>query len=129
MNKWIISSAIISSLTIFLHILGGGPEVHDPMLASNLSPKLKAFSSVLWHGITAILIINSILLFISAFHIKLKNALVWSVTSQYMAFAIIFIFYGIVRLETLFIMPQWIIFSVISGLALLGLIGKEKINN
>lgn len=63
MSKSILLAAIISTITIGLHIVGGGKEVHEPILDANLTTILKAYTSILWHAVTVVLIINSVALF------------------------------------------------------------------
>lgn len=123
MNKWILSAAVLSSLTFFVHVFAGGPEVHDPMLAlaKSFPILLQAFVSVMWHAITVILAINSVALLIALRKPDLQNTIVLFVTSQYMAFAALIAFYGLVRLGSMLPMPQWIAFMLISGLAVAGL--------
>jgi len=121
MNYWILSSGILSIGTMFLHIIGGGREVHVPVLESELSTGLKAILSIIWHAITAILAINGAALLWAAASPELQKPLVLLVSFQYLAFAILFIFYGWIRLGTLLPMPQWIIFIALAGLALAGL--------
>lgn len=125
MSKSILLAAVISTITIGLHVYGGGIEVHQPILSANLTPILKAYVSILWHAVTVILVINSIGLFLTAFKpIQLKS-LSLLISLQYLAFAGLFIFYGLSQLGTLFIMPQWIIFICMSALIFLGSWRKE----
>jgi len=121
MNYWILSSGALSIVTLFLHIFGGGREVHVPVLKSDLSVGLKAILSVIWHAITAILALNGAALLLAAVLPGIRKPLVLLVSSQYLAFAFLFIFYGLSRLGTLRPLPQWIIFIVLAGLALVGL--------
>jgi len=121
MNRWILMSGILSTLVIFLHVIGGGNDVHKPVLDSELSVLLKAYSSILWHAVTVVLLVNSAALIIAAMNSDLRHALVYMVASQYLAFAGVFIFYGLSRLATVATMPQWVTFIVIPAIALWGL--------
>ncbi len=123
MNKWILSAGILSLLTLLAHVFGGGPEIHDPVLESDLLVELKAVLSVIWHAITAILAINGVALFMASRHARYQKPIVLLIAGQYLAFAALFIFYGWIRLGTLAPMPQWTIFIAISVLALAGLRG------
>ena len=60
MNYWILATSGLTFLTMGVHVFAGGPEVHKPMLRSELPRGIKAVVSVIWHGITAILGINAI---------------------------------------------------------------------
>ncbi len=121
MNRWIAAAGVLSTATLLLHVIGGGADVHAPILQGNLSTLLKAYASILWHAITVVLVINSAALLVAAVQTGPRRIIVWLVACQYLGFAGLFIFYGIGRLGTLFLMPQWIIFLAISGFALLGL--------
>ena len=123
MNKWVLAAGALSLITLGVHIFAGGPEVHDAMLSlSTAFPSaLQAFISVMWHAITVILAINSVALLLAARYSPSQKALVWFVSSQYIAFAALAVFYGVLRLGSILIMPQWIAFVLISGLAIAGL--------
>lgn len=125
MNKLILSAAILSALTLFAHVFGGGPEIHVPVLESNLPLELKAILSVVWHIVTAVLVINSMALFLAARPKSVAKMLVLFVSSQYLLFAALFVFYGITQLGTLLPMPQWSVFLLIPALALAGLRPRE----
>ncbi len=125
MNKLILSAGILSVLTLFAHVFGGGPEIHIPVLESDLSLELKAILSVVWHAVTAVLVINSVALFLAAKSKGAEKMLVVFVSSQYLALAILFLFYGITHLGTLLLMPQWSVFLLMPALALAGLRPRE----
>ncbi|MEE9375408.1 MAG: hypothetical protein V3V04_03640 [Rhizobiaceae bacterium] len=70
---------------------------------------------------SALIFINTIALFISASRRELSVPLISLVSAQYIALALLFIFYGISRLGTVWLMPQWIVFLLIPVLAYVGL--------
>jgi predicted anti-sigma-YlaC factor YlaD len=104
-----------------IHVFAGGPEVHDPLLAADLSAVQKAFVSILWHAVTAVLLINSAALLAAALMPRLRAGLTGLVIAQYVAYAGLFVFYDLSRLGTLMALPQWIIFLILVALALPGL--------
>ena len=120
MSKSILLAAVISTITIGLHVYGGGIEVYQPILSANLTPILKAYTSILWHSVTVILVINTGGLFLAAFKPLQLKILSLLISIQYLAFAGLFIFYGLSQLGTLLLMPQWIIFICMSALTLFG---------
>lgn len=120
-NKMVFVAGVLSVLTLLIHIFGGGPEVHDPVLQSTLSVELKAVLSVIWHAISLVLFINATALFIAAKSPMLQKPIVILVSSQYLAFAALFIFYGVTHLGSLLPMPQWIIFMALAAIGLIGL--------
>jgi hypothetical protein len=123
MNKWILAAGTLSALTLAVHVFAGGPEVHVAMLAlaGAFPDVLKTFISVMWHAITVILAIDSAALLLAMRYSPSQKALVWFVCAQYVAFAALFVFYGAFGLGSLLIMPQWIVFLLIPGLAIAGL--------
>jgi hypothetical protein len=121
MSKSILLAAVISTITIGLHVYGGGIEVHEPILDANLTTILKAYTSILWHAVTVILVINTGGLFLAAFKPLQLKILSLLISIQYLAFAGLFIFYGLSQLGTLLLMPQWIIFICMSALISFGI--------
>jgi len=119
MNYWILSAGGLSALLFFIHLVGGGKDVHQPMLESDMSRVLKAYTSVIWHAISAILGIGSLALLWAA---TLSDRGVASlVLLQYTAFAGLFLAYGYLRLKSIWVMPQWSAFIVISTLLGIGI--------
>lgn len=121
MNRTIVFAGLLTFATFWLHVIGGGIEVHHPMLSSGMDHKLKAFASILWHFVSAVLLINSGALLFAAWQPSWRDPLVWSVIAQHTAIAVLFVFYGITRLGEIWSMPQWVIFLVINAICLTGL--------
>lgn len=120
-NKTIATAGILSVLLTAIHIFGGGADVHAPILASELDPLMKGYSSVLWHGVTASLALCSGILLLAAKREGERELLTWIVIIQFAAFAAIFAYYGITRFGTLFLMPQWIAFLIIIAVSYFGI--------
>ncbi|MGH1331689.1 MAG: hypothetical protein ACRBBK_12470 [Paracoccaceae bacterium] len=123
MNKPIFAAAIIMTATIFLHVIGGGEEVHVPMQAGGLSPFLAAFAAVLWHAVTVVLIIMALALFWLARHPNRPLAL--ALIGLMLGWSAVFILYGAVRLGDLWQMPQWTIFTTVPALMIWGLMMRK----
>lgn len=121
MNRWIFFSSILSFVTAVVHVFAGGPEVHDTLLTADLPILLKTYVSVIWHATTTILVIDSIALLTAAFRSDLRKAIIWIVVGQYVAYAILFVGYGLGYLGSLLTTPQWSAFALISALALIGM--------
>ena len=120
-NKTLVVSAVLSLILTGLHVFGGGPDVHIPLLESNASDVVKGFASVVWHSITIALLLGSLMLFIAARNEVSRYVLTWLVIGFYTAFAGLFVFYGIVRFGNILVMPPWIGFVVIVSVAYIGL--------
>lgn len=127
-NKLIATAGVLSLGITAVHVVGGGADVHDPILASTLSPLLKGFVSVVWHGVTANLFICSVMLFIASQHTKYCTLLTSLVIANHLSFTALFLFYGIVRLQSVWLMPPWIGFAAIVLVAVLGL-RKHQLQN
>lgn len=121
MSYWVLAAGCLSLAFVLAHVLGGGADVHLPMLASPLSDVLKGYVSVIWHSVTASMLLCSGLLFTAAWRPSLRMALTLVVVIHYGLFAALFLFYGIVRFQSVFVMPQWIGFLLILFIALIGL--------
>jgi len=121
MNRWIFLSSILSFVTAAVHVFAGGPEVHDALLTADLPIILKTYVSVIWHATTAVLVLDSIVLLIAAFRPDLRTAMIWIVVGQYLAYATLFVGYGLGYLGSLLATPQWSVFVLISAVALIGM--------
>ncbi|HHG91118.1 MAG TPA: hypothetical protein ENJ90_11675, partial [Devosia sp.] len=86
MNRFILSAAILSTLTLLLHVLGGAPEYLAPAWTSDVTQDQRTLYSVLWHTMTALLAINAIALFLAA-RSEQPLPFVALVSAQYMAMA------------------------------------------
>ena len=119
MDYWLLTAAGLSAVLLLAHIIGGGRDVHTPMLASEMSGELKAYASIIWHAATAVLLIGSgVFLWAGVGH-GAGMALV--ILMQYLAFACLFLFYGVSRLKSVWIMPQWVAFILIAMVGGIGL--------
>ncbi len=125
MNVWLLAAGILSLVTALVHIFAGGPEIHDVVQAAPLPLVPLAAMAVIWHAVSALLVINSIVLLYVARHRRASAALV-PVLAQYLAFAVLFVVYDLWRLDSLLAMPQWTVFLVIPVLAAIGLRQRGK---
>ncbi len=120
MNLWITAASGLSALTLGAHIIGGGKEVHLPMLGSPLSPLLKGYASVLWHMVTVVLLTDTIVLILTLAG-RNTEGLLLLILMQSIGFAALFVWYGLRRHNNITTMPQWIAFVGIAGLIAGGL--------
>jgi hypothetical protein len=118
MSKTLFTAGCLSLFTTAVHVFLGGPEIHEPLLASDAPELVRAVGSVIWHAISAMLFLNSLALFYAARNSFAARPLAALVCVQYFAFAALFIGYGLARFGSVFIMQQWIGFLVMSLLAL-----------
>jgi len=121
MNRWLAAAGGLAGLITVLHIIGGGIDVHRPLLDSQTDAELGAYVSVLWHGVTATLVVMTIALTVATIAPRHRPALASVAIALSGAFAAVFIGYGLTRLDSLIIMPQWTVFSLICALAIIGI--------
>lgn len=121
MSYWIAVAGAFSSIYVYLHVVGGGVEVHVPILEGGLPHELQGFVSVMWHGFTVTMVLCSGLFLIAALRPKLRKVLTLIGVVQYVGFAVLFLLYNWQRFDSLFVMPQWIGFLIIVVIALVGL--------
>ncbi len=121
-NLALAAAGILTIGYCSVHVFAGGPEIHVPALQSELDPLVKGVISVIWHAITAVLLLNGLALLWLSRNGR-QHALGWMVVVQFISFAGLFIAYGLMRFGDLMLMPQWIGFLVIAGIAALGLRG------
>lgn len=119
-NKTLAAAGFLTIAYCGVHVFAGGPEVHEPALASDLPPLVKGVFSVVWHTITAFMLLNGLALAWLALRSD-QTALGWLVIAQFTAFGGMFIAYGLARFGDLITMPQWTGFWLIAGLAAWGL--------
>ncbi len=121
MNRPIFAAAVVSLLTFFIHVVGGGADVHAPIQVSSLAPQLRAISAVLWHEVSALLLVQSVALAWDARHTRRNQALLGVLLALQVSFAALFVFCGWSVLGTVWVMPQWIIFTALAALMAWGL--------
>jgi len=116
-NPWLLLAAAIMTLTVFIHVFAGGPEVYDPLRDAPHAPVVRSVLSVVWHAITLLLAVMAAALFWVSRH---RNpALETVLIVIQVGFAGLFIGYGWLDLSELSSMPQWSIFGVCAGLILM----------
>lgn len=126
MNRWLAIAGGFATLITVAHVIGGGSDVHVPLLASQPDTELGAYISVLWHCITAALLLITVALWVATFAPRHRPALAWVAIALSVAFAAVFIGYGLTRLDSLMIMPQWTVFLLIAALSVVGLTQRDQ---
>jgi Protein of unknown function (DUF2867) len=124
---WCFVAAAISGLTALLHVFGGGPEFHQPALSSDLPMPWKVAFSTIWHEVTAMLLLNGVFLAFAGLAIRKNLLVLWLTFTLNAAFAVLFFSYGILRLGTPWVLPQWSIFVAISACLTLCILGRNKL--
>ncbi|MCU0827333.1 MAG: hypothetical protein MUE52_07980 [Tabrizicola sp.] len=121
MNPWLLAAGVAALLLNLIHIFLGGREIHRPMVAAHWPEPAKAVWSVVWHATTAVMAFGGLALIAAAYRPDQALALSALPITLFVSAAVLFVFYGLKRLGSLWILPQWIAFSAISALAVVGL--------
>jgi len=116
MQKTTLVAACLMTLTLGVHVIAGGSEVHAGLQAVPMSDGLSAFAAILWHAVTVNLAVFSLALFWLAFHPD--PALALTISAIQIGFAGLFIWYGLTRLGSVLPMPQWSVFMLVPLLTL-----------
>ncbi len=124
MNRWLFTAGLLSWGTAALHAFGGGPEINDIVQASDLPLLIRSVSAVIWHAITLILILNGAVFVYASINHRIRSA-AWLSVAQYLAFAVLFVFFNLKHFDSLMNMPQWILFVTLAGLAAIGCLSGE----
>lgn len=111
-------AAGLMGVTVLIHVYMGGPEYHDQYQTIITDPGYRAMAAVLWHAVTVVLVVltGGLLWLARGSNPPLELAL----AGIQVGFALLFIWYGLSRLGTLWPMPQWLIFLGIPALTRLG---------
>jgi hypothetical protein len=115
-------SAILMALTVALHVIGGGNDVHEPLQSAlrtqGSAPELIAIAAVIWHLVTVAIAGLAYGLWVLARRNDAQLEIL--ISGIQLGFTAVFIAYGIVRLGTPWAMPQWVLFIVSPILTRLG---------
>lgn len=121
MNVWLLAAGVAALVLDLVHIFPGGREIHRPMVASHWPEPAKAVWSVVWHAATAVMALGGVALIAAGLLPDQALALAVLPVALFLSAAALFLFYGLKRLGTIWILLQWVGFLGISALALVGL--------
>ena len=109
----LVTSALTFGLCA-IHVVAGGREVHQPMQRSDLPLDLRAFSAVLWHAVTVVLLVMAA--GTAWLAVWPDSGLALVLIAICLGWALLFVWYGQRMLGRLMPMPQWISFLVLAAL-------------
>lgn len=125
MNKPFLLAAGFAAFTAAVHIIVGGSDTVNPLLASSIPGEAKFTLYVVWHGISAILALSAPAFFIAAqpryaaasHYLALFLSVLWCI------FGLLFLLVIAMQPESgwLFRLPQWLILLPVGLLGLWGL--------
>ena len=118
-NTPMMIAAGLTALGAAVHIWMGTPEILSPVLASSLDLTVQAVLAVVWHAISALLIVFALA---TAWLVTHRNtALGITLLALNAGFVVLFLAYGVALLRSVWPMPQWILFTAIAAAMTLGL--------
>lgn len=121
MNAWLLAAGVAALVLDLVHIFPGGREIHRPMVAAQWPEPAKAVWSVVWHAASAVMALGGLALIAAGLFPDQALVLAALPVALFISTAALFLFYGIKRLGTIWVLPQWVAFLGISALAVTGL--------
>ncbi len=119
MNTFLALAAASSALVCLLHIFGGGPQVVGPLLRSEMDEVPKYLNYYCWHLVTLTLVMMTSGFMLAALD-PLESTLALLMTVLAGLFAIWSIGLVLWKRQSLWDMPQWLLFLPIAALGALG---------
>jgi magnesium-transporting ATPase (P-type) len=117
---WFLIAAALSLITTAIHVLAGTPEIMSPLLASNLPPVVKGVFDVMWHQITALLLIGSSASLVAAARPSWRLPVAILIGGQFTLIAVLFFGLGLMWFSSPWPMPQWVLFGTMAMLLVVG---------
>ncbi len=123
-NLFLIISGLLNLFTFLLHVIGGQISLINPLLNSNLKIQVKTELVGVWHMVTIILFVTSVILLYFGFKQSKKsfNELLSFIGYLYVFFSVPFILISIVYG---LLVPQWWI--LLLSIGILTIIGLKKV--
>ena len=118
MNKALGLAAVAMAGTTLLHLIGGGVAVHQPLLQAVPSAELGGYVSLLWHFVSVFLGVCAVAFGLAAWNTRRWRGVALSLAGLTVAMGVMFLIYGLVRLGTPFVTPQWVLLVPIGALAI-----------
>ena len=122
MNWFIISSGVLAAITAVIHIVAGGKEVAQPLLASSLDQVVKLTMYACWHLVSVALVLSALALLASGSDLITSPPMVAYISALWLLFGLVFLVVtlGVAKPRGLFRFPQW---ALLIPVGLLGLWG------
>ena len=120
LNLWWGVAGIMSLLVAAIHIFAGTPEIMTPLAKIEMPTVIFAIMDVMWNQVSLLLIIVGLALLFAAKRGAQSMDMVLFINAIYAGIAIIFMIAGLFYLQSLWPMPQWILFGLIALVAQIG---------
>lgn len=120
LNLWWGVAGVMSLLVAAIHIFAGTPEIMAPLAKIEMPTVIFAIMDVMWNQVSLLLIIVGLALLFAAKRGAQSMDMVLFINVIYVGIAIIFMIAGVFYLQSLWPMPQWILFGLIALVAQIG---------
>lgn len=122
MNGWLLTAGVIAAATTLIHATAGGRSIVRPLLGSEVAAEPMRTLHVVWHMVTADLLLSSVALLVLAFAAAPSTALVLFIAAQYLAYAVVFLIITLAAdwPRPLLRLPQWMLLLPVGVLSLIG---------
>ncbi len=120
MNTYLLLATGASALVCLMHIFGGGPQVVGPLLRSEMDDVPKYLNYYCWHLVTLTLGLMSIGYLLAALN-PAETLLALLMTLLALSFALWSLGLVLWKRQSLWEMPQWLLFLPIALFGSLGL--------
>jgi hypothetical protein len=125
MNRFLIAAAAGAAGTTALHLIGGEADVHAPLLALTDGGEMALYVSVLWHGVSAMLLLCALTFGLAARDPQRHRLAVLLAAGLMLALGAVFLAYGVARLGSVWVAPQWVLLVPIGVLGALGMVRRD----
>ncbi|WP_156905486.1 hypothetical protein [Maritalea myrionectae] len=119
-NLWWGAAGVMSLLVAAIHIFAGTPEIMVPLAQLNMPDVLYAIMDVIWNQVSLLLIVVGLALLLASKRGAQSMDMVLFINVIYAGIALIFVVAGMFYLQSLWPMPQWILFGLIALVAQIG---------
>lgn len=107
-------AALLMMVTFFVHVFVGGPDHYAPLRQSDYTALDKSVFSVIWHFISALLLMMALTLCYLSRH--RNRPLFLFILLTVLAFGTSFLIYGLIDFGSVWLMPQWVAFLGVATL-------------
>lgn len=122
MNGWLFAAGAVAAATTLIHVIAGGREVVRPLLGSRMSVEPRRTLHVVWHFVTADLLLSAVALILLALRAEPDAPLVLFIAAHYFAYTVAFLI-GTLTVDwsrPLLRLPQWMLLLPVGILAVIG---------
>lgn len=121
MNGFLLLAAAACLITFLVHILAGGYVIVRPLLASEMTRRVRFTFYFVWHMVSVLLLAMAACFVYAAYE---ASAVLLAVLMTILAAGFAFLNVGVIAANRLspFMLPQWMFFAAIATLGFVGVV-------